>query len=60
MDGSNFILGIGPIFISMVIYPIYVAVHQITRYVFKGQTESKIINNFIKKKKYKETLIKFL
>ena len=60
MEGSNFILGIGPIFLSMVLFPIYVAVHQMTRYIFQGQTDSTIINNFIAKKKYKSIVIKFL
>ena len=44
----------------MVMFPIYIIIHKVTRYVFEGQTDSKWLNKFIQKKKFKSTIIKFL
>ena len=60
MDGSNFIVGIGPIFVSMIAFPIYVLIHKTTKYIFQGQTENARIVRFISNQHYKVIVIKFL
>ena len=36
MEGHNFILGIGPMFLVYLFYPIYATTHAMIRYVLKG------------------------
>ena len=36
MEGHNFILGIGPIFLVFILYPFYAIIHSTVRYVFRG------------------------
>ena len=37
IESSNFILGIGPVFLSMVAFPCYVFVHKILQFFLKGK-----------------------
>ena len=50
MDGSNFILGLGPMFMIIVIFPLYMMSHRCMKYVFQDGIKSKCIKNFIKPK----------
>ena len=35
IQGSNFVIGIGPIFLTVVIFPFYIMIHACARYLFK-------------------------
>ena len=59
-EGSNFIIGIGILFFYYILFPIYVAIHQISKYVFQDQIESACFNKFLMKQSYKRIMIKFL
>ena len=36
IENRNFILGIGPIFLSMLAFPCYVIVHKVMHFIFEG------------------------
>ena len=59
-DGSNFIIGIGPLFITYIIFPLYVLIHRIFRYFFKDQVSYSWVNKFLEEKNYTQAVLFFL
>ena len=49
-SGSNFIIGIGTLFIFVVLFPMYVLTHTICRKSFKGKRRYKCLNSFLEQK----------
>ena len=35
LEGSNFINGLGPLFLTVIIFPFYVIIHKSSQYLFK-------------------------
>lgn len=50
IQGSTFILGIGPVFLFVFLFPFYIVIHYTMRYLFKGEVKNKCIKNFVKPK----------
>ena len=49
-SGSNFIIGIGTLFIFVVLFPIFILIHTICRKSFKGNQRYKFLNSFLEQK----------
>ena len=60
LEGSIFVIGIGPIFLFIILFPIYMAVHSCARWVFKGEEKIKCIIKFIQPKNFTVILMIFL
>ena len=61
IQGSIFILLIGPVFLFIVLYTIYILVHTVCNYLFKGgQVKSNCMNKFIQPKGFTNVFIIFL
>lgn len=60
LAGSNFIVGIGPVFIFVVIFPIYVLIHLGMKNLFKGEEKIDCIKRFIEPKAFVNIFIVFM
>ena len=50
IEGSNFIIGVGPVFFFIVIFPIYMCVHKSCRYVFQDDKKPNCCSNWLQPK----------
>ena len=50
IEGSNFIISIGPVFIFVVLFPLYMLIHSCMKWLFKDEQKIKCIKDFIEPK----------
>ena len=60
VQGSTFIIGIGPIFFFIIIFPVFIFFHQFVSWLFKGEQKIKCIKNYIKPKNYLVIAVVFI
>ena len=59
-DGHNFILGIGPMFLAYVAFPIFVLFHQLARGILSKKFTNKFIKGLTSDINYRNIVVKFL
>ena len=60
IEGSNFIIGLGPVFLFIAIFPIYILIHKCSRYVFQDDVKSKCCKNWLAPKPFLPVVMVFL
>lgn len=60
LDGSNFIIGIGPILLFVIYFPVWVIIHFILRKIYQGEQRNKCIKKIIKPQNFLVIFIIFL
>ena len=59
-SGSIFMPGLGCVFLFVALFPIYVVVHSLMRYMFKDEQKIKCIKNFIQPKNFGVIVVVFM
>ena len=60
ISGSIFIIGIGPVFIFITLFPLYILSHKMANYLCKGETTCKCCQNFLGPKNFSIIAMAFL
>ena len=60
MEGANFFALIGPLFMIIVVYSIYMAIQLLTRYIFWDQNTNRCIRRFSKNRYHNVVITRFV